>query len=415
MNVRESITMAVDAVRAQKLRSSLTLLSIGIGVFAIVASSGITTTLQNVFAATMSDLGENTMLAQCTPSVSFGHGWQKYRKRKNLTYAMSKELRERLLGQAIVSVSNTAPGYTIKAGLESTDPDVSLIGIDDQYFNVNATSVAEGRPFTEQDIILGSNVAIIGNDVKVKLFPNGDAIGQMITIKNRRLKVVGILEVKGALIGQSQDNRVLVPISQFMTYFTWEWGQSVDITIKAPSGEALPAVMDNTIGHLRALRGVRPWEDNDFELDTNDALNAQFGGFTVALSAVAWLSGIGALLAAGIGIMNMMLVSVKERTREIGIRKAVGATRRLVLRQFLIEAVTLCLLGGAIGISSGLLVSWSVSTFLIDTTIAGSGFVAPWFALIFSVLTCSVVGIGFGLYPAWKAATLDPIEALRYE
>ena len=166
---------------------------------------------------------------------------------------------------------------------------------------------------------------------------------------------------------------------------------------------------------MRTLRDLKPWEENDFEIDLNEALAGQFNQLSTAIIVVAWISGIGALIAAGIGIMNMMLVSVKERTREIGVRKALGARRSWITRQFLIESVTLCQLGGATGVAGGLLISYGVTLFVRSSAVPSLTFVFPWFAIIFSVVACTLIGVGFGLYPAWKAARLDPIEALRYE
>ena len=415
MNIFESITIAVDAVRAHKLRSGLTLLSIGIGVFAIIASSGITGTLANALSTQLADLGENSFLIQRTPSIQFGHNWRKYQKRKNITPDIARQLRERMMHTQLITVSNTAPGYTIKAGLMSTNPDVSLIGIDDLYFTVNAVNIGNGRGFTEQDILLSARVAILGLDVVNALFPSGEALGKQVTIKNQQFTVVGVLEKKGGVLGQSQDNRTLIPISVFTTYYTWFWDTSVDISVKATGRDALEATVDEAIGIMRTVRGVKPWEENDFELDTNEALSSQFSNLGGAIAAVAWISGLGALLAAGIGIMNMMLVSVKERTREIGIRKALGARKRWIVRQFLIESITLCQLGGLTGVVSGLGLSYSLALLVRSSTMPSLEFAWPWGAIVFSVFACTLIGVGFGLYPAWRAAQLDPIEALRYE
>lgn len=415
MNAKESIAIAIDAVRSQKLRSGLTLLSISIGVFAIIASTGITTALQNAVNAQMATLGEHSFLIQRTPTLQFGGSWRKYMRRKPITLDQARQFRDRMTLTTLISISNTNPSYVIKAGQTSTDPDVTLIGVDDLYFNVNAVTLSEGRPFTQHEGEVGGNVAILGNDVIVKLFPRGGALGRTVTIKNQSFLVVGILEIRGGVMGQSQDNRVLVPMPTFDRYYTWEWDRSVDVSVKAMSAEALPATVDEAIGIMRSLRNVKPWEENTFELDTNDALTAQFSGFSVALLAVAWISGIGALIAAGIGIMNMMLVSVRERTREIGVRKALGAKRAWIVRQFLIESVTLCQLGGMAGTAAGLGAAWGVTAMLRSTGMQSLTFDLPWGAVLFSVISCTAIGIGFGLYPAFRAASLDPIEALRYE
>jgi putative ABC transport system permease protein len=415
VNVSESIAIAIDAVRAHKLRSSLTLLSVGIGVFAIIASSGITGTLANALGVQLADLGEHSFLIQRTPSISFGGNWRKYMRRKPITPELSREFRDHMSLTNLITVSNTAPGYTVKRGEASSNPDVSLIGIDHLYFTVNAVSIAKGRAFVEQDVMLNARHAIIGEDVVQALFPNEDPLGKRITLKNQEFTVVGVMEKRGGVLGQSQDNRVLIPLSVFVTYYTWEWDVSVDISVKAASRGALEATVDEAIGIMRALRSVKPWEENDFELDTNEALTSQFGNLTAAINVVAWISGLGALLAAGIGIMNMMLVSVKERTREIGVRKALGARRSWIVRQFLIEAITLCQLGGLSGVLGGLGTTWLIGYLVKSSTMPNLIIAWPVFAIFFSVAACTGIGLVFGLYPAWQAARLDPIEALRYE
>jgi putative ABC transport system permease protein len=415
MNILESILLAFDAVRSQKLRSGLTLLSIGIGVFGIISATSIMGALQQAVNGQLADLGENSLLIQRTPSINFGTNWAKMRRRKNITYQQAKEFRDKMTSTNLITISNTAPGYTIKAGQESSNPDVSLIGIDDLYFAVNAVSVSAGRPITESEVNTSRPVAIIGQDIVATLFPATDPLGQLITIKSQKFSVVGVLEPKGGVMGQSQDNRVLIPITVFNKYYTWEWDASVDVAVKAANSMMIPITVDEATGIMRSLRNVKPWEENNFELDTNDALTGQFSGFTTALLVVAWISGLGALVAAGIGIMNMMLVSVKERTREIGVRKALGARKRWIVQQFLIESITLCQLGGLTGMLGGIAASWGVTELLRSFNMPTIAFVFPTGTVVFSVVICTVIGIGFGLYPAWRAANLDPIEALRYE
>jgi putative ABC transport system permease protein len=415
VNAFESIVIAVDAVRSQKLRSGLTLLSIGIGVFAIIAATSLMTTLNRAVTGQLADLGENSLLIQRTPTINFGTNWAKMRRRKNITYMQAREFRNRMATTNMIAISNQNPGQTIKAGQESTNPDVTLIGIDDMYFTVNAVSVSSGRPVTEAEVGTSRPVAIIGVDIVTALFPRIDPVGQRITIKNQTFSVIGVLTKKGGVMGQSQDNRVLIPISVFNKYYTWEWDASVDISVKAASKDMLPVTMDEATGIMRALRKVKPWEENSFEIDANDALTGQFAGFTTALLVVAWISGLGALIAAGIGIMNMMLVSVKERTREIGVRKALGARKRWIVRQFLIESITLCQLGGMTGMIGGVLTSWGVTEILRNSNMPMLTYIFPTSTVIFSVVICTIIGLGFGIYPAWRAANLDPIEALRYE
>jgi putative ABC transport system permease protein len=266
-----------------------------------------------------------------------------------------------------------------------------------------------GRTFIEEDIDYNRNVAIIGNDIVVKIFPNVNPLGKEISIKNQKYTVIGILKTRGALLGQSRDNMVIIPITNFLKYFASPWEESLQITVKAISKEMLQATIDEVIGNLRVIRNVKPWEANTFELETNETISQQFGSFVNFLSIFGFISGGFALVAAGVGIMNIMLVAVKERTREIGIRKAVGARRRWILWQFILEAITLSQIGGLFGIIFGVL-----GGYLLGNAIKlPLFFPVPW--VVLSIIVCTILGIAFGTYPAYRAANLDPIEALRYE
>lgn len=409
MNIGESIIIALDAIRGHKLRSSLTLLSISIGIFAIIGAGTAVTSLENSVSGELAELGENSIIITRTPNIEMGNTWRKYRKRKVLTYAQASEFKKRVESTDMVSIFNSTQGVMLQSGNVSTNKDVALIGCDDYYFTNNNVAVEEGRPFVAEDISLNRPVALIANDVVVKLFPNVSPLGQQIRIKNKTFTVIGILKKKGAMLGQSQDNIALIPVSFFMRYFSSEWEQSVTIMVRAYSRESFPETLDESIGILRSLRNVKPWEENSFEIETNESLAEQFAGFTGYISKFGVLIGGCALLAAGVGIMNIMLVTVKERTREIGIRKAIGAQEKWILMQFIIEAVTLCQVGGLIGIILGLLSGWGLSVLLsLPPSIP-----VNW--IIGSVAICTAIGLIFGAYPAWKAAKLDPIEALRYE
>jgi len=234
-------------------------------------------------------------------------------------------------------------------------------------------------------------------------------IGKRITIKNQNYEVIGMLESKGATLGRSQDNVIYIPISGFLKYYSSEWNESVTITIKAIGKGNRDATIDEAIGSLRVIRNLKPWEENDFEMDTNETITEQFSSFIGFLTYFGFFSGAIALIAAGVGIMNIMLVSVKERTREIGIRKAIGAKRKWILMQFIVETITLCQIGGLAGIIMGVGGGWALGSMAHMTIV----FPVNW--LIGAVVLCTVLGLLSGAYPAWKAAKLDPIEALRYE
>ncbi|NLO18992.1 MAG: FtsX-like permease family protein [Ignavibacteria bacterium] len=409
MNISESILLAIDSVRKNKLRAILTLLSISIGVFAIIGAGTLVSSMDNAVTNEMASLGENTFIIKRVPSVQMGNTRGKYRRRRMITYSVYKDFRKKMTTSNLISAESSSGGQVIKAGNHSTDPDVSLTGADEYYFVNNNISVDQGRAFTAEDITFNRNVAIIGNDILVKVFPNENPIGKRIAIQNQSFTVIGILETKGAVLGQSQDNQVIVPISKFLKHYASWWSQSVTISIKALSKELLEPTVDEAIGIMRTIRKQKPWEDNSFEVETNESIAEQFKNFTSFLSVFGVVSGVIALIAAGVGIMNIMLVSVKERTREIGIRKAIGAKRAWILAQFIIETITLCQLGGAVGIVMGIAAGNVLGKML------GMNIVFPLDWVILGIVVCTVLGVVAGSYPAWKAAKLDPIDALRYE
>ncbi|OGU17809.1 MAG: hypothetical protein A2X61_06025 [Ignavibacteria bacterium GWB2_35_12] len=409
MNIGESIFQAFDSVRTNKLRTFLTLLSISIGVFAIIGAGSLVDSINGSVFSEMEALGRNSFFIYRVPALNMGHNWRKYRKRKPITYSVLKELKKNMTLAEFVTAQGYSFGTTIEYGENETDPDVGLIGADENFFTAQNVSINKGRPFTQEDIDYNRSFAVIGNDIVVKLFPNIDPIAKKIKIKNHSYTVIGVLESKGAVLGESQDNRVIIPLTEFLKYYASLWEYDLFITIKSQDYESLNDAIDESIGIMRSVRNLKPWQENDFEVETNESLTEQFASFTDFLSYFGAFSGIIALIAAGVGIMNIMLVSVKERTREIGIRKAVGAKRRWILTQFIIEAITLCQIGGLIGIIMGIVASAFFGSLM------SIKLVLPYSWVIFSIIICTLLGIIFGAYPAWKAAKLDPIDALRYE
>lgn len=409
MNILESIFNAFDSIRTNKLRAFLTLLSIAIGVFAIMGAGSLVSSFNNAITGQLAEMGENTILITQMPSMDMGHNWRKYRNRKPVTYSQVKDFKKNFSMRDNVSCEGVSTGHTVKYLDNTTDPDVLILGTDEVYFYNNGVKISRGRAFTAEDILLNTNIAIIGNDVIVKTFPNIDPIGKKIRIKNQSFYVVGILETKGAVLGQSQDNKVIVPITQFLKYYAWEWEESLRMTIKAQDKTSRESTMDEAIGVMRNVRNDKPWQENTFEITTNEAISEQFASFTSYIEGFGSISGGIALLAACVGIMNIMIVSVKERTREIGVRKAVGAKNRWILYQIIIETITLCQIGGWIGILLGIACSWGLGA------LAHFEMIFPTAMVIKSIGICTVLGIISGAYPAWRAAKLDPIDALRYE
>ena len=410
MNIKESILIALDSIRVNKLRASLTLLSIAIGVFAIIIVISLVKSINYTVTVQMASLGDNAFSIYKMPKIHMGpNAWRLYRSRKAINYSQVKAFKKEMTSALSISATGSSSGHTVKYENYESNPDVTLIGTDADYFITNNTNIVEGRQFSEDDILFNRNVAIIGNDIAVLLFPNINPIGKRITIKRQMFTIVGKLETKGAIFGQSQDNLVIIPVSQFLKYYANEWEESLNINVKAQSKEMLTSTMDEAIGIMRGIRDVKPWGTNNFEIETNESIGQQFESLTGFLSVFGFASGFIALIAAGVGIMNIMLVTIKERTREIGIRIAIGARKSWILSQFIIETITLCQIGGIIGISVGLGIASAFGALL------GLTIILPYDWIIYSLLICTAIGVAFGIYPAWKAANLNPIDALRYE
>ena len=270
------------------------------------------------------------------------------------------------------------------------------------------TYLADGRNFTEDDIRFSRNITILGPDVVDILFPFEDPIGKVIQIKGLDYTVIGVTERKGQAFGQSQDYFALIPISLYIQRYSSRW-TSLGINVEAESPEIFEKTIDEVIGLMRVIRKVPPEKENDFEIISNEELLETFAGLTGGIKLFAGAVSVIALLVAGIGIMNIMLVSVTERIKEIGIRKAIGATKGDILTQFLTEAVFLSQFGGIVGVILGILGGNLVAVLLKVPA------VIPMDWAFYGLVVCSVIGIGFGIYPAWRAANLDPIESLRYE
>ena len=299
-------------------------------------------------------------------------------------------------------------GKVIKYANRQTNPNIQVAGMTTGAIKTNKINIDEGRDFIESDIQYARNVCLIGNDIRTKLFPNIDPLGQSVLIDGMPMQVVGLIEKQPVVFGQSNDNFVVFPITSFQSMYGRR-SRSINITVMTQSKEDYDATIESAIGYMRAIRKVPAGQDNDFSIFSNESLISQVNDVTSNVKIGAGVVSIIALLAAGVGIMNIMLVSVTERTKEIGIRKAVGAKKFDILLQFLFEAVLLCLFGGLIGIILGV----GLGNLAGSALNATAAIPVDWIMIGLGV--CVFVGVLFGTYPAYKAANLDPIEALRYD
>ena len=408
--LHESFLMAMSALAAHKLRSALTLLGVLVGVFSIIVVMTAMRVMQSDIERQISQLGGQTFMVRKWPGIYFGgpEGFEKYWRRKNITLNDAEQLQEKATLARIVGVETTFWGGQVETRYKKTAPSVQLFGESPGSFPARNWNLKEGRLLLDADIEGTRDVCVLGYNLATNVFPFGSQIGERLKINGINYTVVGVLEPKGGSFGGNQDNFAIVPVTTGLNRFG-RWNRSLNILVQARDQKSYDDTVEQVRGILRAVRKVRPGVEDDFEIFSNDSLIAQFDTFTRAVRiGVSAVSSI-ALLAAGIGIMNIMLVSVTERTREIGIRRAVGARKRNIMTQFIMEAVVLCEVGGAVGVVLGIIGGNATAWFLKLTP------VIPVDWVVIGLVICSIVGIIFGTYPAFKAANLDPIESLRYE
>jgi putative ABC transport system permease protein len=402
--------MAMGALASHKLRSALTLVGVLVGVFSIIVVMTAMRVMQSDVEKEMSQLGGQTFMIQKWPAVYFGgpEGFEKFWRRKNITYAQGVQVEQRATMARSVGLETTFWGGQIETRYKKSAPNVQLFGETPGSFPARNWDLQEGRLLLDVDVDGTRDVCVLGNGLAKTVFPRGSPLGERLKINGINYTVVGVLAPKGGQLNGDQDNFAVVPLTTGMNRFG-RWRRSLSILVQARDQASYEDTVEQVRGILRVVRKVPPGKEDDFELFSNDSMISQFNSFTMAVrvgvSAVSSIS----LLAAGIGIMNIMLVSVTERTREIGIRKALGARREDVLLQFLIEAVTLALVGGVLGVLAGATVAESV------TLLIGMPSSIKLWAVAAGLVVAASVGVFFGVYPARKAARLDPIVALRFE
>jgi putative ABC transport system permease protein len=407
----ETIIVALRSLAANKLRSALTVLGIIVGIFSIISISTVISMLQGSIEEGLSGLGQNTFQIQKWPRVRTSGDrseWAKIRNRKEITLENYFNLKDKLTEAKSVGAEMWQGGRTFKYRSAETNPNVSVAGVTPEAFPNNDWNVAKGRSINYNDVDRYALVVVLGTDIANKLFEFVDPVGQKVWMNGKKLRVIGVLEDQGQFFGQSQGNKAIIPITTFQSFYG-KRSRSINITVMSYDKESYNNLIQRAEGHMRLVRKVPPGEDNDFDIWSNESVIDQMNDITASVRIGAFIIAGIALLAAGVGIMNIMLVSVTERTKEIGIRKAVGAKKTTILYQFLTEAILLCQLGGIIGIVLGILVG-NLAGSMLEATAA-----VPIDWIVIGVLLCVIIGVTFGTYPAAKAANLDPIEALRYE
>lgn len=401
----EGSKIAFSALWANKVRATLTTTCIVIGIVSVTAMNTISDGIDRGFENSMDMLGRNVVFVEKWP-WGFGgeYRWWEYRNRREMRLAYVDQLRQ--LTPSASAVSASANRNTTIRYQDRMVERVGLNGATDTYFQTAGLNIEDGRAFSDSEVQRAARVVVLGGSVVDALFPSEDPIGKQVRIQGQRFTVIGTLERQGNFLGlEDTDNRIVMPITAYGTIYSLRWG--IQLAVQFPDEETLYEGEYEVIGAMRQIRSLDPLDDDDFSINKAALFEQEFQGMKMAIYGIGiFLTGL-ALFVGGIGVMNIMFVSVKERTKEIGIRKAVGAKSWEILLQFLMESIVICLIGGLIGVLLSVGVTHLINQFFVAHM--------DWTTVLNAILICAFVGILFGYLPSSKAAKSDPIESLRYE
>jgi putative ABC transport system permease protein len=405
--LKEGLAIAWDAIRANKLRSVLTTLGIVIGIVTVTMMGTALDAMNQAFHKSISIIGADTLYVERYSWTAHSEEeWLKFRKRREITLVQAKAVEKQMTlarGIAPVVGMNQAVSYKNRSSAR-----VAIIGSTDQFLVTSGFTLGQGRFLSATEAEAGRPVCVIGTEVATNLFVRESPLGKRIKIGSRTLEVIGVLAKQGSFMGiKSLDNEVIIPIRQLLIGF-WR-NPDFQIQIKVSQLERLEEAKEELHGLMRKIRRLAPGEPDDFSINQQEQIISMFNRVAGTIGAVGLLITSLSLFVGGIGIMNIMFVSVAERTREIGVRKAIGAKKRTILLQFLIEAATICLLGGLVGLAITFLLTLVLGSFMpvpVRMSLPVMGL-----AILVSLLT----GLASGFFPAWRAARMDPVEALRNE
>jgi putative ABC transport system permease protein len=407
----ENIRIALGSIRTQLLRTILTILIIAIGITALVGILTVVSALKNTLSTNFASMGSNTFnITQYETSTRRRGGGETEKINPIISWPQAKSFKDNYkypFTETSLSFVATSRAE-VKFESEKTDPEITIVGVDEHFLTNSGLETNLGRNFTGFDIENNAYVCVVGSDFEKGLLKEVNPINKIISIRGAKFKVIGVLKEKGSTFGNSQDLRVLIPIQVARSLFTAP-NINYSMSVMVEKETLLDEAVDNAGNIMRRIRKLNPVQENNFGVSRSDDLINRISDITGVLSASAWIIGIITIFGSSIALMNIMLVSVTERTREIGVRKALGAKRSTIAFQFFIETLIIGQLGGIVGIIFGILIGYGIST-AIDFS-----FVIPWGAVIAATITTFIVAVVSGSYPALKASKLDPIEALRYE
>ena len=410
---KENTKIAFSSIKTQLLRTILTVFIIGLGVCALVGILAAVALLENTVTGNFASMGANAFtISRYDFSEQVGRqNNRNARVNDIISYPQAKEFQDKYIYPgATTSLSfNAAGNAEVKFEDQKSDPDITIIGADQYYLPNSGLETPQGRNFTSFDVSNNNYVCVVGSDFQKGLLKDvSNPIGKVLSIRGARFTVIGVLKERGSTFGNRQDLNVIIPIQLARSLFT---APNIDYTIKVniQNHTLLEGGIDEAILTMRRVRHLNPTQDQNFGIERNDELLAQLKEETDMLNTIAWVIGLITIFGSSIALMNIMLVSVTERTTEIGIRKSLGAKKNTIAMQFFTETLIICLIGGSIGVIFGLLIGVGFSSIL------GIAFAMPWMAVFAALCTIILVTVVSGSYPALKAAGLDPVEALRYE
>jgi len=408
---KENVKIAIGSVRTQLLRTILTVLIIAIGITALVGILTVVAALENTISADFASMGANTFNINQYENTTRNRGND---EREVINPIISYPEAVAFQNKFKYPFTETSLSFTatskaeVKFGAIETDPEISVVGVDENFIPNSGLETSLGRNFNGFDIDNNTYMCVVGSDFEKGLLKDVNPINKIISIRGAKFKVIGVLKEKGSTFGNSQDLRVLIPIQVARSLFTAP-NINYSLSIMVNKKELLDQAIDNATSTMRRVRKLSPVKDNNFGVVRSDDLINRILSITQYLGLASWLIGVITVLGSSIALMNIMIVSVTERTREIGVRKALGAKKSTIAFQFFIETLLIGQLGGLVGIIFGILIGFGIATAM------DFAFVIPWEAIMAAFITSFIVAIVSGLYPAIKAAVLDPIEALRYE